>query len=208
VSDPGSGVSERWAEWRRGVSLDDYERRWEQMEEAGVAAHGEADFVTSLDPRPSSVLDAGCGTGRLARELARRGVDVVGIDLDRDMLDHAARNAPDLTWVHGDLATVDLGRTFDAVVLAGNVMVFCRPEDRSRIVANLARHVAPSGVLVAGNTVEARAGGFDADEFDRDSRAAGLVAEARFSTWERDADDHGRYVVSVHRRPPATEPAG
>jgi SAM-dependent methyltransferase len=200
MSDPGSGVSERWAAWRRGVSLDDYERRWEEMEEAGIAAHGEADFVTSLDPRPSTVLDAGCGTGRLARELARRGADVVGVDLDRDMLDHAARKAPDLTWVHGDLATADLGRTFDAVVMAGNVMVFCRPDDRPRIVANLARHVAPAGVLVAGSTVETAAGGFNPDEYDRDAQAAGLVAEARFSTWERDPDDHGRYVVTVHRR--------
>ena len=207
MSDPGSGVSDRWAEWRRGVRLEDYERRWEEMEEAGVAAHGEADFVTSLDPRPSTVLDAGCGTGRLARELARRGVDVVGVDLDSDMLDHAARNAPDLTWVHGDLATVDLGRTFDAVVLAGNVMVFCRPDDRSRIIANLARHVAPTGVLVAGNVVEATANGFDPDEFDRDAQAGGLVAEARFATWDRDPDDHGRYVVSVHRRPPVADPA-
>jgi SAM-dependent methyltransferase len=208
MSDPGSGVSERWAEGRRGASLEDYERRWEQMEEAGVAAHGEADFVTSLVPRPSTVLDAGCGTGRLARELARRGVDVVGVDLDRDMLDHAARKARELTWVHGDLATVDLGRTFDAVVMAGNVMVFCRPEDRPRIVANLARHVGPAGVLVAGNTVGTTVGGFDPDEYDRDARAAGLVAEARFSTWERDPDDQGRYLVIVHRRPEPANPAG
>jgi SAM-dependent methyltransferase len=178
------------------------------MEEAGIAAHGEADFVTSLDPRPSTVLDAGCGTGRLARELSRRGVDVVGVDLDRDMLDHAARKAPEQTWVHGDLATADLGRTFDAVVMAGNVMVFCRPDDRPRIVANLARHVAPGGALVAGNAVETAAGGFDPDDFDRDAQAAGLVAEARFSTWERDPDDQGRYVVTVHRRPEPADPSG
>ena len=200
MTDPGSGVSERWAEWRRGTSLDEYERRWDRMKRAGQETHGEADFVTSLDPRPVTVLDAGCGTGRLAIELARRGCDVVGVDLDDDMLGYARRNAPDLAWVHGDLATVDLRRAFDAVIMAGNVMVFCRPEARPRVVANLARHVAPGGVLVAGNTVDAVTGGFDPDELDRAAVAAGLIAEQRFSTWARDPDDQGRYVVTVHRR--------
>ena len=200
MTEPGRDVSARWAEWRRRVNLDEYDLRWERLKESGEATHGEADFVATLDPRPLSVLDAGCGTGRLAIELVRRGCNVVGVDLDQDMLDYAVRKAPDLTWVNGDLATVDLGRTFDAVVMIGNVMVFCRPEDRSRIVANLARHVARGGVLVAGNAVEKAAGGFDPDEMDRDAAAAGLVAESRFATWERDPDDGGRYVVTVHRR--------
>ena len=59
--------------------------------------HGEADFVAAL--APVSVLDAGCGTGRIAAELARRGIDVVGVDADPDMLERAPRRRPDLTWV-------------------------------------------------------------------------------------------------------------
>lgn len=62
----------------------DYDRRWEQLAAAGQSIHGEADFVMELAPR--AVLDAGCGTGRVAIELARRGVRVVGVDLDRSML--------------------------------------------------------------------------------------------------------------------------
>jgi len=200
MTEPGSEVSDRWAQWRRSVDLADYETRWKRMAEAGEATHGEADFVTTLDPPPTSVLDAGCGTGRLGVELARRGCDVVGVDLDDDMLAFARRNAPDVPWVHGDLATVDLGRTFDAVVMIGNVMVFCRPDDRPRIVANLARHVAPGGVVVAGNAVESGVDAFHPDEFDQHAEAAGLVREHRYSTWQRDADDGGRYVVTVHRR--------
>ncbi len=201
MSDPGRQVSDRWAQWRSDVDLDEYDERWKRMASAGKATHGEADFVTSLDPQPSSALDAGCGTGRLAIELARRGCDVVGVDLDDDMLAVARRHAPDLAWVHGDLASVALGRTFDAVVMIGNVMVFCRPDDRARIVANLARHVAPGGVLVAGNAVEGAPGAFDPDDLDRNAAAAELVIEQRFSTWDRAPDDGGRYVVTVHRRP-------
>jgi SAM-dependent methyltransferase len=196
----GQEVSERWAQWRRSVDLEDYDARWARMAAAGEATHGEADFVTTMEPQPSTVLDAGCGTGRLAIELANRGCDVVGVDLDDDMLAYARRRAPELVWVHGDLATVDLERTFDAVVMIGNVLVFCRPEDRRPIVANLARHLASGGALVAGNSVESVPGGFDPGEFDRYADAAGLVAESRYSTWQRAADDRGRYAVTVHRR--------
>jgi 2-polyprenyl-3-methyl-5-hydroxy-6-metoxy-1,4-benzoquinol methylase len=49
--------------------------------------HGEATFVEGLGVR--RVLDAGCGTGRVAIELARRGLDVVGLDADPGMLSAA-----------------------------------------------------------------------------------------------------------------------
>src|SRR2546421_3509407 len=63
--------------------------------------HGEADLVFSYGPR--CVLDGGCGTGRVAIELSRRGVEVVGVDLDRDMIELARAKAPDLTWINADL---------------------------------------------------------------------------------------------------------
>jgi len=48
---------------------------------------------------------------------------VVGVDVDVDMLEAARAKAPELTWVHGDLTDpgLDFGRTFDVVVMAGNV---------------------------------------------------------------------------------------
>src|SRR3954469_6416537 len=84
--------------------------------------HSEADFVGSFGPK--SVLDAGCGTGRVAIELARRGIKTVGVDIDPAMIETARRSGPDLEWYPGDLASIDLGRRFDAVVMAGNVMIF------------------------------------------------------------------------------------
>jgi SAM-dependent methyltransferase len=129
-----------------------YDQRWEELAAAGENVHGEADFMESLYPR--SVLDAGCGTGRVAIELARRGIDVVGVDLDASMLDVARSKAPRLQWVHADLADVDLGRTFDVVVMAGNVMIFLAPGTEGAVVANLARHLGPGGRLVAGFSVQ------------------------------------------------------
>ena len=93
----------RWSE-RSAVHGGDYDERWQQMQARGQWVHGEADLVCWFEP--SSVLDAGCGTGRVAVELDRRGLDVVGLDLDPRMLAEARRKAPHLTWIDGDLVDV------------------------------------------------------------------------------------------------------
>ena len=56
---------------------DDYQRRFDELAAAGNNVHGEVDFLMQLDPE--RVLDAGCGTGRVAIELARRGVAVPAV---------------------------------------------------------------------------------------------------------------------------------
>ncbi len=184
----------RWqAEAQGGAAT--YDQRWAEMATRGENVHGEADFVESLQPR--SVLDAGCGTGRVAIELARRGVDVVGVDLDPAMLEQARAKAPEVAWVHGDLAEVDLGRRFDVVVLAGNVMIFLAPGTESAVVANMARHLAPSGALVAG--FQLKPGRVSLDDYDRHAAAAGLRLAERWATWDRTPFAGGEYAVSVHR---------
>src|SRR5262245_14786865 len=101
------------------MSGDAYDAQWRKLAAQGRSIHGEADFVCRFTPE--SVLDAGCGTGRVGIELARRGIDVVGVDLDDTMLATARTKAPDLPWITADLLDVDLGRTFDVVVMPGNV---------------------------------------------------------------------------------------
>lgn len=83
-----------------------YDSRWESMAAAGQNIHGEADLVESLlaDSGGRSVLDAGCGTGRVAIELARRGYPVVGVDADEEMLGTARAKAPELSWISADLS--------------------------------------------------------------------------------------------------------
>jgi SAM-dependent methyltransferase len=156
-------------------------------------------FLLALDPPPATVLDAGCGTGRVAIELARRGVEVVGVDRDAEMLATARRQAPDLEWHEADLAGLDLGRTFDVVVLAGNVLLFVAPGTESQVVASCAAHLAPAGRLVAGFSI--RPGGYDAERLDADAAAAGLEVVARWATWDRQPwSTGGDYAVSVLRR--------
>ncbi len=192
----GGDGGNRWLAEAGGRSRT-YDERWEQLAAEGKNVHGEADFVEGL--RPTSVLDAGCGTGRVAIELARRGVEVVGVDLDQSMLDVARSKQPDLTWLRGDLVELELGRTFDVVVLAGNVMIFLAPGTEGAVVANLARHLRPGGFLVAGFSLEP--GRLDLSNYDAHAEAAGLVLAERWATWDRDPFAGGNYAVSVHRMP-------
>jgi SAM-dependent methyltransferase len=177
---------------------DEYDARWRALEASGRPIHGEADFVAGLGP--TSVLDAGCGTGRVAIELARRGFVVVGVDRDPAMLESARRNAPDVRWVEDDLATLDLApATFDVVVAAGNVMIFLAPGTEPAVVTRLAAHITDGGRLVAGFSLKPDRYGID--RYDADCRAAGLTLDARFATWDGDPwVPGGDYAVSVHRQ--------
>jgi SAM-dependent methyltransferase len=171
---------------------DAYQARFDALAAKGEDVHGEATFVAAFEPR--SVLDAGCGSGRVSMELARRGVEVVGVDVDRSMLATARRLAPDLTWIESDLATLDLGRSFDVVVMAGNVPLFTAPGTHAALVAGCARHVG--ALLVAGFQLDGR---YDLARYDADCAAAGLELVERFATWDRAPFAGGAYAVSVHR---------
>lgn len=172
-----------------------YDERWRELAAQGKSVHGEADFVSLR--QPASVLDAGCGTGRVAIELARRGVDVVGVDLDASMLEKARQKAPALSWVQADLVDLDLGRRFDVVVLAGNVMIFVRPGTEAAVVAAMARHLDVGGSLVAGFQLQPDR--LDLATYDRHAAAAGLSLAERWATWDREPYNGGDYAVSVHR---------
>jgi 2-polyprenyl-3-methyl-5-hydroxy-6-metoxy-1,4-benzoquinol methylase len=173
-----------------------YQARIDAMAVGGIDVHGEAALVRTFGP--ASVLDAGCGTGRVAIELARHGIDVVGVDADPSMLTVARRRAPHLAWIEQDLADLDLHRTFDVVLLAGNVPLFCPIATRPALIAACAAHVGPGGRMIAGFQLDRD---YDLAEYDAGCTEADLTLEARWSTWDQDPYvEGGAYAVSVHRR--------
>jgi SAM-dependent methyltransferase len=181
----------------------EYQARFDKLAASGMDVHGEADFVMRFTPR--TLLDAGCGSGRVAIELARRGVAVVGADVNPSMLEAARERAPEVEWVETDLAALDLGRTFDVVVMGGNVPLFTPPGTHAALVAGCARHVAPDGVLVAGFKLAAPwpegAAAYELADYDAHAQAAGLVLAERYATWDGDEfPGDGSYAVSVHRQ--------
>ncbi len=183
---------------------DEYDARWRSMAESGQNVHGEADLVETLlsDSGGRRVLDAGCGTGRVAIELHRRGFTVTGVDADPAMLATARAKAPDLPWIHADLSDPAEFHTppVDLVLLAGNVMIFLEPGTEGRALANLAPGLANGGLLVAGFSLQPDR--LSLEHYDELAADAGLTPAARWATWDRQPFDGGDYAVSVHRVAP------
>ncbi len=175
---------------------DSYQRRFDELATQGRDVHGEASFVMALSP--ATALDAGCGTGRVAIELSRRGVVVVGVDHDPSMLATARQRGPEVTWVECNLVDLALGRHFDVVVMAGNVALFTPPGTEAALVAGCARHVGVGGALVAGFQLGR---GYEVRTYDEHCLRAGLELVERWATWDRlPWPGDGGYAVSVHRR--------
>ena len=82
----------------------------------------EIDFVLEeLNlPDGASILDVGCGTGRHAIELAKRGYAVTGVDLSTEMLVRANAKAKtagvNVKWVHSDATRFSLDEKFDGAI--------------------------------------------------------------------------------------------
>jgi SAM-dependent methyltransferase len=204
--EPGEPTS-RWTELAsQEDSATRYAERFAAAAAAGQDVHGEAHFVDQLLTGPARVLDAGCGTGRVAIRLAELGHDVVGVDLDRRMLELARATAPDLTWVLADLADLELpGHAFDLVVTAGNVIPLVAAGTEPAVVAALARQLVPDGLLVAGFGLDPAhlpldEAPVDLPSYDAWCADAGLVLQDRHADWDGNPYDGGGYAVSVHRR--------
>ena len=186
----------RWLEETGGTRGAAYEEHFRRLEEQGDDVHGEARAVAALLAPGARVLDAGCGTGRVARQLARLGHDVVGADNDASMLAAARAAAPELRWVDADLATLDLGERFDAVVLAGNVVVYVAPGTEGEVLARCAAHLVPGGLLVSGWRTDLL------PRADYEALVADLEPVARWSTWDGEPwRDDADLCVAVDRLP-------
>ena len=170
----------RWLEETGGTRGQSYAEAFRALAASGKDVHGEAAYVAALAPPGSRVLDAGCGTGRVAIELARRGYDVVGVDSDASMLSVAREAAPELPWHLDDLAALEHEPSYDLVVAAGNVMVFLAPGTEPAVVQRLAAHLVPGGLLVSGwRTARLAVPAYDAWAAD-----AGLEPVVRHATWD------------------------
>jgi 2-polyprenyl-3-methyl-5-hydroxy-6-metoxy-1,4-benzoquinol methylase len=183
-----------------------YIERFRGLAAEGVDLAGEARLVDAMLARGSRVLDAGCGPGRVGAELFARGHEVVGADVDPELIAAAEQDHPGPTWLVADLATLDLGAQgqptlFDAAVLAGNVLAFVAAGTERDVLTRVAAHVRPDGFVITGLGTDR---GYPVADLDRDAEAAGLVVEHRFATWDlRPWSDESSFTVTVLRRPEA-----
>lgn len=204
---PESEPRTRWSEVSGGIgAATAYQRHFDEMARQGLDVHGEAALVESLVPPPARILDAGCGTGRVATQLTLLGYHCVGVDADADMIAVAEKRDPSTVWVQQDLSRLQLrSQAFDLAILAGNVVPLLAPGTLLAAVERIAAHVQPGGLVVAGFGLDAAhlPPGIPVTplaDYDRACTVAGLSFLRRHSTWDRQPwRPDSTYVVSIHR---------
>lgn len=111
-------------------------------------AHWGGDSSSIRPLAGKAALDVGCGAGLLAEPLARLGASVTGVDAAVENIaaarEHAAGSGLAIDYRAGELAAQGLGQ-FDLVT---NMEVIEHVADKPAFVAELARHLAPGGLMV------------------------------------------------------------
>lgn len=119
---------------------------------------GDIELYAGLPPEGGSILELGTGTGRIAIPLAERGFTVTGVDIAPSMLAQAearhAQLAPEvaarLRFVRGDLRSLALGQSYDAVIATFFTLAHVQPAVAwKQAFAGVARHLNPGGRFAA-----------------------------------------------------------
>jgi SAM-dependent methyltransferase len=118
-------------------------------------------LLERLGPACRSVLEPGCGSGRMLAALAREGVDAVGVDLSPAMVRLAERRVPGRA-VLADMTDFDLGRTFDGAICPINTLAHLKPDALARHLGCTARQLRPRAAYLVQLAIFAgRHGGAD-----------------------------------------------
>lgn len=108
-----------------------------------------ADFYLEIFKKtgiaPALVLDLGCGTGTLTNEMARRGIDVFGADISREMLAEAKAKYPDIMFINQDMRELDLYGTCSVIYSSLDCLNYILKDDEMRNVFSLCHNFLDAG---------------------------------------------------------------
>ncbi len=106
-------------------------------------------FERFLPQPPRSILDIGCGTARDLDVLSGTCADCWGVDYLQTMIEYARAQRPHLTLRVGDMRSVRLGRTFDAILCMGSAFTYALTDaDIEDTLETFAAHAHPGTLLI------------------------------------------------------------
>jgi SAM-dependent methyltransferase len=138
---------------------------------ARMTAMGEPEIVHGAIPPGSSVLELGCGTGRITHPLVALGHTVVAVDESPDMLAHVR----DTEKVCARIEDLALGRRFGVVLLVSHLINTDDTALRSAFLAACRDHVAGDGCVI----IQQHAPGWFASAADAENVRDGMIFRAR-----------------------------
>lgn len=145
-------------------------------------------FLDLVEETGGPVLDVACGTGLLAREIAAMDMDVVGIDLSKEMLDYARNHVGDLpiNYHQADCRNFQLDQWFSLAVMTGHAFQnLLSDRDQAALFAQVRYHLLPGGLFA----------------FETRNPDASPLVNGCSRTFYREIDsDAGRIICSMERR--------
>lgn len=103
-------------------------------------------FIQYLDPN-SHILDVGCGSGYpIASYLVDKGFKVTGIDASKELLEIAKVNCPSMVTKYGDMRTIDINETFDAIIEWWAIFHLPK-EDHLKMLSRFSTWLKKDGIL-------------------------------------------------------------
>ncbi len=148
-SSAAAAARKRARPWWEELFGDDFIRTMAKITDAQI--YGECDFIEdSLGvAKGAMVLDLGCGTGRHAIELTRRGYQVVGYDLSLPMLARAADEAQErdqkLNFLQGDMRDMTFEDTFDGIYCWNTSFGFFEEEKNAQVITRVHKALRMGG---------------------------------------------------------------
>lgn len=130
-----------------------YDRLMRDMDYSKLADYIEALFLEYGSKKPGLLLDLACGTGSLTVEFAKRGYDMIGVDISPDMLNCALEKSAELgvspLWVCQDMRNFELYGTVDAVVCTMDSLNYITDFSDLKSVFRLVKnYLNPGGLFV------------------------------------------------------------
>ena len=184
--------------WSRRVTS------WDQHGSAGLGAVTSAVIGVAAVQPGAKVLDLGCGNGQISIPLARRGANVLGVDVSPAMAKALSaqahhRDLKTLTTVAMPIEELDLPPASVDLIVSSYALHHLRDADKARLMTAAYRWLRPGGRLVIADMMLGRGGSARDRAIIRGKLS--ILARKGPGGWWRIAKNAGRYLLRVQERP-------